>query len=150
MIKPNLIEGNRSRISLDGPLMPKRQTINDSYARHLDRFNWTHFATFTTKNELGIKAARRLAETIGSKIHCHMLQSKLKMFWMAEAFSFRDVYHLHCLLYCPRPGDAEQLKKWSEKSIGTCRILPKKGRASDYVVKHIHKAHSDYDLIQAP
>ncbi len=131
---------------LDRDGVPNRQPFNSHYARHLDTYPWTHFGTFTTKQALSQKATFRLASEIASQIHCLMIPSKLKMFWVAEAFNSRDGYHLHCLLYCPREQDIVHLKHWY-KRYGLCKILPKRGGASSYVAKYLHRDNNEYDYI---
>ena len=123
------------------------KSISNHYAIFLDTLPWTHFATFTTKLILSQNAAPRLATKIASQINAQMPTNHLKMFWVAEAFKSGDGYHLHILLYSPRNHDINRLKLWYENSHGFCKILPKRGPASAYVVKFIHKEQTEYGLI---
>lgn len=121
--------------------------IKDAYASYLDQMRWTHFGTFTSDKILSRNAGRRLAYEIAKQITTRMLPDMLKMVWVIEAFQARDGYHLHALLYCPREADVTALRQWYKNSYGVCKIMPKRGRASKYLVKHIHREQNDYGFI---
>ncbi len=127
--------------NLDGRGVPYQ------YARFLNTLPWSHFATFTTRESIGRFATRRLIQKISKKIPIRSSQSNVKIFWAAEQFKSKDGYHIHCLINCPLPGHIAELKSWYENNHGFCKILPKNGRASDYVVKNISHVLNDYDLL---
>lgn len=62
------------------------------FANWLESENFDTFATFTTKHELSLQGARRMAERF------HRAFDLLKMFWVAEPFDTRCGYHFHALL----------------------------------------------------
>lgn len=119
------------------------RSVPSEYAKFLDKLEWTHFATFTTKLEVGYKAVERLAEKIAKKIPTKN-SAGLKMFWVGEQFANGDGYHLHCLIFCPQSREANQLKMWYEATHGLCKVLSKKNGASSYVVKKLDHRLTEY------
>jgi hypothetical protein len=115
-------------------------------ARFVDTFKWSHDCTFTCKEPLGRNAARRLAEKIAARVPQSSQKKRIKMFWVAEPAASGD-YKLRCFIYCTDRLALKALSAWYQRSIGYCKILPKSGRASDYITKNIASEQVEYDFI---
>jgi len=109
------------------------------------------FATLTTSKPLGIKSARRHAETFGKFISAGI---DTNLFWCAEPFDVREGYHLHALIGDPERNEFQRksvnqmyFEYWSNK-YGRCNFLPIRGKfnAEYYVTKYITKTMADYDF----
>ncbi len=122
----------------------------EHWANFLDEYDWTHWCTFTTKWELTIPAARRMADKIGNefcgkKLGIFQVEKPL-FFWAAEPFDTRNGYHIHALI---RTGaEKEDIYQWTNKRYGRSLVLNyEKGKgASGYCAKYITKKLSDYDI----
>jgi hypothetical protein len=127
----------------------KKPDPKNIVAEYLDAVDWSHWCTFTTKWELTLPSARRMALKIKEKF-CSPLSDMFQidnpaMFWAAEPFDIKNGYHIHALI---RTGASKkELREWSKKKYGRSMILDyQKGKgAASYCAKYITKKLSDYD-----
>lgn len=126
-------------------------SYSDVFGGFLEQTEWTYWCTFTTKWELTLPSARRMASKIYTKFCGAIGQGDLfqlenpAMFWAAEPFDLRNGYHIHALI---RTGaDAKQIYEWCKEKYGRAQVIkfqPNKG-ATSYCGKYITKRLSDYD-----
>lgn len=118
-------------------------SVND-WTPYLQAKTWTMFATFTTRNPITLKSARRLMEKVANRV----LHSGDEMFWAAEAFELgREGYHVHALINTRH--SANQIEKWYVKRYGRAdvRRYDVKRGAAGYCAKYMTKRTFDYDLL---
>jgi hypothetical protein len=127
--------------ALDGRGMPHQ------YSKFLNTLPWTHFGTFTTKEQLTLDASRRLVDKIASKLPTPKEKLGCKLFWVAEQFKSGDGYHFHILLNCVGSAHIKHLKDWYEGSYGFCKILNVNGRAASYMTKYLGRPLTDYGIV---
>jgi hypothetical protein len=91
---------------------------NASYAEWVCRQKWDWFLTVTSKHNLSIESARRVAERMVGRIqlagsgHRSPDEKDGALLWVAEPHKHSsDGYHLHCLYKKPQPRFAG----WSNK-----------------------------------
>lgn len=126
-----------------------------AYGQWLKDYDWSFWATMTTKYELTLPSARRAAEGFYKQVG---KAGDFRMFWCAEPFDVRDGYHLHALIhvsdllpykflvdaYQVVTGNKELSKdRWNR--IQLRKYNPKLG-AGYYVSKYITKNLADYDF----
>lgn len=130
---------------------PLANCYSDVFGGFLEQVEWNYWCTFTTKWELTLPSARRMAEKIYHKWCSVLPQGDLfqvenpAMFWACEPFDLRNGYHIHALM---RTGaDAKQIYTWAKKKYGRALVLKyEKGKgAHTYCGKYITKRLSDYD-----
>jgi hypothetical protein len=136
--------------------MTKLQRKNQSaYGDWLKGYDWTYWATLTTKYSLTLPSARRIADGF----YKHIAKAGFStMFWAAEPFDTREGYHLHALIrvsdllpysfivntYQTVTGNKDLSRKnWNR--IQLMRYNPKLG-AGHYCAKYITKELADYDF----
>jgi len=148
-----------------------RKKITDSnykqgYIDWLGGLEWDFFMTGTTRYDLSLKSARRLAERYFKFIK----QPGDLMFWVAEKFEVKDGHHIHTLLRHTAEDQAEYVRlinlwqcatgnkalnidgqginwdktKWNRVDLQ--RYDPKRG-AAGYVSKYVFKANADFDIL---
>ena len=147
--------------------------INNPYLPWLKAQPWSFFCTGTTRYELTLKSARRLAERFYKAI---MNQGEyVTMFWAAEPFDVKEGHHIHFLVYFmrfPGPGlfrTLVDLWQWTtgNKALfihaGTNKIewdkvswnainlrsYDRKRGAAGYTAKYMNKTRADYDYINS-
>ena len=120
--------------------------VTPDYSKFLDSFEWTHWCTFTTKYELSLKSARRLAESIYDRFPDQSQPGINQIFWAAEPFDVRAGTHIHALIHTY--DSKEKLREWANKRYGRAQILDynKQLGAHSYCAKYITKYLSDYDI----
>ena len=123
----------------------------------LNTFDWTHWATLTTKYQLTLKSGRRIA----TGFHRELSRAgDTKIFWAAEPFDLKEGYHLHALIKIPNilnfnniiqtyqhvsgNKNLEKGDKWNRIQLENYN--PKLG-ASHYISKYITKKLCDYDVL---
>lgn len=132
---------------------------NNAYAEWLDKQNWDHFCTFTTKYPMTMKGARRSMERLGNFTKQF---GDVKLFWVAEPFDTKTSYHTHALmkLDCSNNLDTEKIirNSWQIVSKGkggkeynNTIIKPYEVGlgAHYYITKYISRKNADYDLFEA-
>jgi hypothetical protein len=130
---------------------PLANCYSDVFGGFLDKTEWCYWCTFTTKWELTLPSARRMAEKIYIKFCSRVGQGDLfqcdnpAMFWAAEPFDLRNGFHIHALI---RTGaEPKQIYTWAKQKYGRAQVLKyEKGKgAHTYCGKYITKRLSDYD-----
>lgn len=118
--------------------------LNTAWTDWLNSKDWTYWCTFTTRYELSLPSARRMATRIGN--YCIDTEEQY-MFWAAEEFDVRDGMHIHALV--KTPADKRRFWQWAYKTYGRAQIqdYDKRIGAGGYVSKYIHKRMTDYDWI---
>jgi len=132
-----------------------REKVQNTYGEWLGNYEWSYWTTLTTRYELTLPSARRLAEGY----YKHLSKAGgCTMFWAAEPFDCKDGYHLHALLRVPDIlpynflvntyqfvcGNKEASKdEWHRIQL---MKYNKKLGASYYCGKYITKNLSDYDF----
>lgn len=130
--------------SLNISITPIKQDVKSAWAEWLNSKAWTYWTTFTTRYELSLPSARRLAERIAKFT---LDGNDTYMFWVAEEFDVRDGQHIHALIKTDISWD--ELRRFGLR-YGRCYIEsydPAIG-AGRYVSKYISKRMTDYDWIQ--
>ena len=146
-------------------ILEKKQSIEiyrDTLGQWLDVHRWTYFATFTSREEMTQKMARRYSESILLKIRDKQLknesQEKCAMAWFIEAHKEKKGVHIHALIKTSLLKETIT-KEWlnltkiksQNKTNGYARLLtyvPDFG-ASFYISKYIVKGGLiDWDLIE--
>jgi hypothetical protein len=147
------------------------RTDKNVYTAWLKRQPWTFFCTGTTRYQLTINSARRLAERFYSAINNQ--SDRVVLFWASEPFDVKEGHHIHFLVYIAGIPSNElfdtlvNLWQWCTGNrilfiyAGTNRVEweknswnainlrsynEKKG-ASGYCAKYINKRKSDYDYL---
>ena len=140
--------------------------LKNAYVEYLDTIPWTFFFTGTTRYDLTLKSARRLADRWYDAIK---VTGESLFFWVAEPHELKDGHHLHGLLKYPpvRFGferlydtwqwatgntvvpNKESKLKWNKATHNYVHLkdFDPKLNASGYCAKYILKQHSDYDLL---
>jgi len=145
--------------------LEKKQSVEnyrDALGQFLDKQNWTYFATFTSREEMTQKMARRYADSILRRIRAiqekNESSTKCAMAWFVESHKEKKGVHIHALIKTNLMKETitrDWLKmtniKMSGKTNGYCRILtyiPDFG-ASFYISKYIVKGGLiDWDCMQ--
>jgi len=147
--------------------------IKQAYISYLETIGFDYFLTGSTRYELTLKSARRLAERYFEAIKTE----GAILFWVGEKFEVKDGYHIHGLLKIPNKyGKADpdnvflfqrlidhwQLAtgnkaisnhdgviEWNKESwnaLNLSRFKKSKG-AGGYCSKYVFKSNADYDLL---
>jgi len=143
----------------------KKQLVEkyrDALGQFLDKHNWTYFATFTSREEMTQKMARRYAESILKKIRDKQVLNespeRCAMAWFIESHKEKKGVHIHALIKCSLLKETIT-KQWLHmtnikqegKTNGYCRLLsyiPDFG-ASFYISKYVVKGGLiDWDVIE--
>jgi len=145
--------------------LEKKQRVEDyrdTMGQWLDIHNWTYFATFTSREEMTQKMARRYAESILRRIRDRQLKNeapeRCAMAWFIESHKEKKGVHIHALI---KTGLLKETitKEWlsltkisnERKTNGYARLLtyvPDFG-ASFYISKYIVKGGLiDWDVIE--
>jgi hypothetical protein len=127
------------------------------WGKLLDRMNWSAFCTFTPPYRVTPQSARR------KMINLHTVLSlkhgpETRMFWVAEPFADRNMYHMHALIKI-RVVDAliersiegvwhsiSRPKGIESGKLGLIEKYQPRLGASYYLAKHLNKDNVDYDL----
>lgn len=133
-------------------------TQADVYGQWLSAYDdWTHWITLTTRYELTLKSARRIAVGFHKEL---MRAGPCRIFFAAEPFDVKEGFHLHVLGKIPNilntkciaqtyqgvSGNKDLKKeKWNRIS-----LEPYNGKlgAGYYIGKYISKQLSDYDIFE--
>lgn len=115
-------------------------------AEMIQRETFEHFATVTTRRDLSINAARRIAENIGR----YTIAPGSAYFWSAEKFN-RDNeqlpgFHIHALLTVPgnrREIWAQLFQRYGRNSVSKIDDI---GGTAGYCAKYLTKDLSDFDF----
>lgn len=133
-----------------------KENVQTSYGKWLGQYDWTYWTTMTTRYELSLPSARRIAEGY----YKHLSKAGgCRMFFAVEPFDCRNGYHLHALIKVPDVlpynfmvntyqfvcGNKDHSKAdWHR--IQLMKYNDKRG-ASYYLGKYITKTLSDYDFL---
>lgn len=146
-------------------ILEKKQNVEmyrDTLGQWLDVHRWTYFATFTSREEMTQKMARRYAESILRRIRDKQLKNeapeRCAMAWFVESHKEKKGVHIHALIKCGLLKETIT-KEWlsltkikhESKTNGYARLLtyvPDFG-ASFYISKYIVKGGLiDWDIIE--
>jgi hypothetical protein len=148
-----------------------KYNYKSSYSDWLKNQPWSFYCTGTTRYELTLPSARRLAERFFSTIQ-HQ-SSDVRMFWAAEPFDVKEGHHIHFLVYIKGMPDQGlfttliNLWQWctGNKALfiykGTNKVewekltwnainirhYDQKRNAGSYCAKYINKHKADYDYL---
>ena len=152
---------------------PAQRKINNPYLPWLKAQPWSFFCAGTTRYELTLKSARRLAERFYKAI---LNQApSVNMFWAAEPFDVKEGHHIHFLVYfdkSPTPGLFKTLIdlwqwctgnkalfiyagtnkiEWEKDSWNAINLrdYDSKRGAAGYTAKYMNKTRADYDYINS-
>jgi len=118
--------------------------------------DWTHFVTLTTRYELTLRSARRLAERYFKEL---ARAGDCRMFFACEPFDLKEGFHLHALMKVSDMLNTKNLaiayqgvsnnKKLTKKNWNRISLerYDKTRGAGYYVGKYITKQLSDYDML---
>jgi len=138
-----------------------RMCIRNSYAEWLSEFEWSYYATLTTRYRLTMKSARKAVEGLHKQLS---KAGNAVIFFAIEPYDVKEGYHIHALILCPnglkyqhvisswqhvsgnkrKPKEGEHESTWNRVELQ--RYNPKLG-ARHYVGKYIMKDQSDYDFL---
>lgn len=131
--------------------------IQEIYGSWLSDYQWTYWATFTTRYQLTLPSARRLMHRLWNNKDFIQAGSS-RFFWCAEPFDTRTGYHTHGLLYVPDVLTKKNVSIIFQHACGNLDISteewhrvqlqtynPKLG-AGYYCGKYITKNLADYDM----
>lgn len=131
------------------------------YGEWLGSFQWTYYATLTTKYRLSMPAARKAAEGMAKELG---KGGSYRFFFAIEPFDLRNGFHIHALIDAPtgyqykhliqiwqhvsgnkrKKKEGETESTWNRIDLQT--YDPKLG-AKHYVGKYIMKQRTDYDML---
>ena len=149
----------------------KLPTIKDAYIKWINEdFEWSFFATLTTRYEMTEKSARRAAERFFNSLK-KISDNECKMFYVTEKFELKDGTHLHALIDLPerfhefiqyktivqawqlaagtfhlKKNDLGFFEDQEPSRIDLQRYDKIKG-AKGYCAKYIFKKNCDYDIL---
>jgi len=132
---------------------PKIKNITGQW---LDSYKWTYFVTLTTRKELTLKSARRLAEVFYNKVNERSVflgQKNTAFTYFIEAFENKKGYHIHALLFASVTKKdvfniwqiASGVKNAESNYVRALDFVNEFG-ATFYVAKYITKSAFDWDF----
>jgi len=144
--------------NIQNPFIGYQYQVKEAYVMYLSTIPWDFFVTGTTRYDLTLKSARRLAERWYARIR---LLNQTMFFWVAEPFELKDGHHIHGLLKLPdcskqyfdiltgswqwATGNSDNEKtKWNYLHL--VNYDPRRG-AAGYCAKYVLKSHSDFDML---
>lgn len=118
---------------------------------YLETFEWSMWATITTRQELTMKSGRRLNNRVGNALQ---RLSPCRMFYALEYFDVKDGSHSHNLIHFNGliQPTFEEIGKTIRKHSGVdvyvhASTYKEHGGACGYLTKYITKQITDYDFI---
>lgn len=138
-----------------------REEVRNAYADWIGQYDWTYWATFTTRYKLTMPSARKAVEGMYKQLS---KAGNVRIFFVCEPFDLREGYHIHALMQVQgnlkyqhilqtwqhvsgnkrKPKDNEEPSTWNRVELE--RYDKRKG-ARHYVGKYMTKNACDYDLL---
>lgn len=148
-------------MNVDSSKLSQKEQVRNSYAEWLDTFDWSYWATLTTRYKLTMPSARRAMNGMFDQLS---KAGKVSIFYVCEPFDLKEGYHIHALIGLngnlkyqhiiqtwqhvsgnkrkAKEGDTQST--WNRVDLQTYQ--PKLG-ARHYVGKYMTKNACDYDIL---
>jgi hypothetical protein len=140
--KPKIGFGNtskyRNRLSLNSSTM----------ARWVSEHLWSHWCTFTFKEETSAIGARNQLQRMYSRFNHNGLKC---LYFVVEEGTRYDRIHAHAVGLFYHQSDELVFNFWSKK-IGRCQVrsFEKEGGAVEYITNYLNKGTVDWDILGSP
>lgn len=137
------MRGNHSRNRLT---LEEQRQIRRAYGDFLQRYDWTHFCTFTSDNPfLKTQALTGYFEKTFIPRLENRIERPVSWFWVTEWSPGIGRLHLHALLAADGANEAHVVREWNKGNAKVERFDPARG-ASYYVSKHITQEETEIGL----